>query len=167
MRRSLLLRLLALSLAVALGAVGATAVLATYSTSAQLKGELDASASLLEADQSIFAELMAYAGSHTDWGDVGPVVREAAERTGRRVAVTAPDGTVIADSAHSAQLPSVPSATIDVAAGTYVVAKISTTFSVGKKGVSGDEKVIATEGADVESPYWRMTPAELAARQAM
>ena len=166
MRRSLLLRLLGLSLAVALGAVGATAVLATYSTGAQLKGELDASASLLEADQSIFAELMAYAGNHTDWGDVDQVVHEAAERTGRRVAVTAPDGTVIADSAHGAELPSVPSATIDVASGTYI-AKVTTTFSVGRKGTAGEGNAMATEGADVDSPYWRMTPAELAARHAM
>lgn len=167
MRRSLLLRLLALSLAVALGAVGATAVLATYSTGAQLKGELDASASLLEADQSIFTELMAYAGNHADWGDVDQVVRQAAERTGRRVAVTAPDGTVIADSAHGAELPSVPSATIDVAAGTYI-AKVATTFSAGKRVSAGDEKdVMAADGAGVDSPYWRMTPAELAKRHAL
>lgn len=166
MRRSLLLRLLALSLAVALGAVGATAVLATYSTSAQLKGELDASASLLEADQSIFAELMSYAGTHTDWGDVEQVVNQAAERTGRRVAVTAPDGTVIADSAHGAELPSMPSATIDVAAGSYV-AKF-TAVSVSKKGAGRSETAVMTgEGGDVDSRYWRITPAEMAARQAM
>jgi two-component system, OmpR family, sensor histidine kinase BaeS len=165
MRRSLLLRLLALSLAVALGAVGATAVLATYSTSAQLKGELDASASLLEADQSIFAELMSYAGTHTDWGDVDQVVRQAADRTGRRVAVTAPDGTVIADSAHGAELPSVPSATIDVAAGSFG-AKF-TAVSVNKTAGRSETAVVTGQGGDVDSRYWRITPAEIAARQAM
>jgi two-component system, OmpR family, sensor histidine kinase BaeS len=165
MRRSLLLRLLALSLAVALGAVGATAVLATYSTGAQLKGELDASASLLEADQSIFAELMAYAGNHTDWGDVDQVVRQAAERTGRRVAVTAPDGTVIADSAHGAELPSVPSATIDVASGNYL-AKYPGAVSVVKQ-TAGGEMAMTTAGGDVGSPYWRITPAEIAEREAL
>ena len=40
MRRSVLLRFLGLSLAVALGAVIATAVIATYSTSEKLQGEI-------------------------------------------------------------------------------------------------------------------------------
>lgn len=165
MRRSLLLRLLVLSLAVALGAVGATAVLATYSTGEQLRGELDESASLLEADQSIFAALTSFAGNHTDWADVGRVVREAAHRTGRRVAVTAPDGTVIADSAPGDELPSVPSATIDVAAGTYLGKSVA--VSVTKQEAAAGRVETAISGGDVGSPYWRITPAEVTARETM
>jgi signal transduction histidine kinase len=169
MRRSLLLRLLALSLAVALGAVGATAVLATYSTTEQLQGELESSASLLEADQSIFAQLMSYAGAHPDWAGVEPVVRQAAERTGRRVAITTPDGSVIADSARGVELPSVPAATIDVASGRYVT-KLAAAVSMVKQGPGGAGKETSVSiggGEDVGSPYWRITPAELADRQEM
>jgi two-component system sensor histidine kinase BaeS len=172
MRRSLLLRLLALSLAVALGAVGATAVLATYSTSAQLKGELDASASLLEADQSIFAELLQYAGDHDNWSDVDAVVHAAAQRTGRRIALTEPDGTVIADSARrlggatTPELPSMPSATIDAAAGTFVT-KIGAAYSVSKVVAGGGGVAITSGSPDVGSPYWRMTPAELKQREVL
>ncbi|HYU83406.1 MAG TPA: ATP-binding protein [Kribbellaceae bacterium] len=184
MRRSLLLRLLALSLAVALGAVGGTAVLATYSTTEQLQGQLENSASLLEADQSIFAELLNYAGGHTDWADVEPVVREAARRTGRRIALKTPDGEVIADSARGlggavADLPSVPSATIDVAAGTFVLKggmQMSYT-TPAKTDAKTDANARATAGgagaaldkqqlaSDVFSPYWRITPAELSRRK--
>ena len=42
MRRSVLVRFLGLSLAVALGAVIATALIATYSTTEKLQGEIDA-----------------------------------------------------------------------------------------------------------------------------
>ena len=82
MRRSLRFRLLALSLTVALGAVAATAVLATYSAGEQLQGEIESSASLLESDQSIYLELTGYATEHATWQDVGAVVAAAAQRTG-------------------------------------------------------------------------------------
>lgn len=167
MRRSLLLRLLVLSLTVALGAVGATAVLATYSTGEQLRGELDESASLLEADQSIFAELTSFAGNHDDWADAGKAVRDAAERTGRRIALTAPDGTVIADSAPGDELPPVPSATIDVASGTYLVKGVGVSASVAKQQVAEGKIVTEVSGGDVGSPYWRITPAEVADRTRM
>jgi hypothetical protein len=90
MRRSLRFRLLALSLTVALGAVAATAVLATYSAGEQLQGEIESSASLLESDQSIYLELTGYATEHATWQDVGALVAAAAERTGRRIALTDP-----------------------------------------------------------------------------
>lgn len=180
MRRSLLLRLLALSLAVALGAVGATAVLATYSTTEQLQGELENSASLLEADQSIFAELLNYAGGHTDWADVEPVVREAARQTGRRIALTSPDGRLIADSARGIggtvpELPSMPSATVDVTSGAVVfkgAMQMSVTMAAGAKEkaavAAGGGGVAVTKqamNADVFSPYWRITPAEISRRK--
>jgi two-component system sensor histidine kinase BaeS len=116
-RRSVLLRFLGLSLAVALGAVIATAVIATYSTSEKLQGEINANASQLQVDGDIYARLTTYAGDHTSWSGVDQLVRSLADKTGRRVALTDRDGRVIADSARmlgaAPELPSVPAATID------------------------------------------------------
>ena len=117
MRRSVLLRFLGLSLAVALGAVIATAVIATYSTSEKLQGELDENASQLQVDGAIYGRLSTYAGDHASWSGVDKIVRQLAEQTGRRIALTDADGTMIVDSARvlgaGPDLPSVPAATID------------------------------------------------------
>src|SRR6266487_265198 len=117
MRRSVLVRFLGLSLAVALGAVIATAVIATYSTSEQLQGEIDANTGQLQVDTEIYGELSKYASNNPSWAGVDKLVHELADKLGRRVAVTDPDGRVIADSARmlgaGPDLPSVPAATID------------------------------------------------------
>ncbi|MFB6723475.1 sensor histidine kinase [Kribbella sp. NPDC056345] len=117
MRRSLLFRFLGLSLAVALGAVVATAVIASYSTTEQLQGELQENAGQLEVDGRIYGELSTYALNHAGWAGVDKEVRRLADDLGRRIALTKPDGTVIADSARvlgaAPELPSVPAATID------------------------------------------------------
>ncbi|WP_433163870.1 sensor histidine kinase [Kribbella sp. CA-247076] len=117
MRRSVLVRFLGLSLAVALGAVIATAVIATYSTSEQLQGEIDANTGQLQVDGRIYAELSKYAADHRSWSGVDNLVHQLADDLGRRIALTEPDGSVIADSARmlgaGPELPSVPAATID------------------------------------------------------
>jgi two-component system sensor histidine kinase BaeS len=117
MRRSVLLRFLGLSLAVALGAVIATAVIATYSTSEKLQGELDDNASQLQVDGEIYARLSTFAGDHASWSGVDKLVRQLAEQTGRRIALKDAGGTTIVDSARvlgaGPDLPSVPAATID------------------------------------------------------
>lgn len=114
MRRSLLPRLLGLSLGVAALAVSATALLATYGTGHQLRDELAGDASLLATDSDILAALYTYANEHRDWDGVESLVRELAERTGRRIALTTLDGEPIADSAQPAVgLPSVAAAQID------------------------------------------------------
>lgn len=100
MRRSVLVRFLGLSLAVALGAVIATAVIATYSTSEKLQGEIDANTGQLQVDGEIFGTLSDYAANHPTWAGVDREVHRLADQLGRRVALTEPDGTVIADSAR-------------------------------------------------------------------
>jgi two-component system sensor histidine kinase BaeS len=113
-RRSLLLRLLGLSLAVASVAVAATAWLAAYSTGNQLRDELERDASLLETDSEIRSALLSYVREHRDWTGAESLVHELAERTGRRIALTTPDGAPIVDSAPDAtELPSTPAAEID------------------------------------------------------
>jgi two-component system sensor histidine kinase BaeS len=119
-RRSLLLRLL-LSLTVASSAVVATALLAIHATRSQPRTEVERSASLLETDDGIRAAQLAYASEHRSWDGVDALVRDLADRTGRRIALTTPAGGPIADSARppgdgGPDLPAVPAALIDAAA---------------------------------------------------
>ncbi|HEY3002011.1 MAG TPA: ATP-binding protein [Kribbellaceae bacterium] len=164
MRRSLRFRLIGLSLLVALGAVAATAVLATYSTNAQLQGEYESSMSLLEADQAIYAELSAWANDHNGWQDVGPVVEAMAQRYGRRIALLAADGSVLADSAGGTgerpRLPSIPAATID-ATGSAAGAP---PYQTGVKGAFVSASTV-TVGGFFMSPTWRLTDQERQRRE--
>ncbi|TWD80552.1 two-component system sensor histidine kinase BaeS [Kribbella amoyensis] len=144
MRRSVLVRFLGLSLAVALGAVIATAVIATYSTSEQLQGEIDTNISQLQVDGEIYSRLSSYAEDHASWSGVGQLVHDLADQTGRRIALTGTDGAVIADSARvlgaAPELPSVPAATVDVAGQSTAVfskaASVSARMQVAKAGAA-------------------------------
>jgi two-component system sensor histidine kinase BaeS len=169
MRRSVLLRFLGLSLAVALGAVIATAVIATYSTSEKLQGVIDANASQLQVDGDIYARLTTYAGDHTSWSGVDRLVRSLADETGRRVALTDPDGHVIADSARmlgaAPELPSVPAATIDARAkaGAVVAFSAVNTVEVGKPA----GKAIISGSFSSGSQFWGLTDGERRQRVAL
>ncbi|MEU4605187.1 HAMP domain-containing sensor histidine kinase [Kribbella sp. NPDC023972] len=169
MRRSVLVRFLGLSLAVALGAVIATAVIATYSTSEQLQGEIDANTSQLQVDGRIYAELSRYAADHSTWSGVGKLVHDLSDELGRRIALTDPDGTVIADSARmlgaGPELPSVPAATVD--ARTQGIAKFSGAVSVwaGRKtALAGRANEVvsaaAMPGLYPAYPGWGLTDKE-------
>lgn len=105
MARSLLPRLFGLGLATATLAASGTVWL-TRSESPQ-----DAA---LDVDNGIRDELFRYARDHPDWDGVAPLVRDLADRTGRRIALTGPDGRPIADSARDADdLPPAPTTIID------------------------------------------------------
>lgn len=111
----LLTRLLATSLTIAVIAVVATAWLATRTTSDRI---IRGSTSSLEADGFIYSQLMRYAVAHRDWDEVGPVVDGLSERTGRRIALTTPDGELLVDSAASSgaaarPLPELPAVLLD------------------------------------------------------
>jgi two-component system sensor histidine kinase BaeS len=110
MRSSLLLRLLGLSLTVAVFAVAATAWLTTRETGERFRGEF---ARTLEADTVTYQALTDYALNNDTWDDVGPLVAELAAGAGRRVALATRDGEVLADSAATSALPSTPTAEID------------------------------------------------------
>lgn len=111
LRRSLLVRLLATSVLVAIAAGAATTWLAVRGTSQDLRQQQSQS---VAAVTDIYHELVGYAATHRTWADVGAQVRELARQTGRRIVVTTTDRRLIADSAPSAAaLPSVASATID------------------------------------------------------
>ncbi|TDD27823.1 HAMP domain-containing histidine kinase [Kribbella turkmenica] len=174
MRRSVLVRFLGLSLAVALGAVIATAVIATYSTSEQLQGEIDANTGQLQVDGRIYAALAEYAADHPTWSEVDKLVNELADDLGRRVALTEPDGSVIADSARvfgaGPELPSVPAATID--ASSDGMGKFAGSVSVvsGRKAAAAGKANDPVMTAAVAPPYpnyleWGFTDEELEERQ--
>ncbi|HET6987848.1 MAG TPA: HAMP domain-containing protein, partial [Kribbella sp.] len=167
MRRSVLIRFLGLSLAVALGAVIATAVIATYSTSEKLQGEIDANTGQLQVDGQIYGELSRYAADHPTWSGVDKLVHELAGKLGRRIAVTEPDGTVIADSARmlgaGPELPSVPAATIDARnEGTVKYAGALTVYAARKTALAGkaDAVVAAVPPPYPVYPEWGMTEKE-------
>ncbi|WP_433012781.1 sensor histidine kinase [Kribbella sp. CA-294648] len=168
MRRSVLLRFLGLSLAVALGAVIATAVIATYSTSEKLQGEIDQNTSQLQADGEIYARLNSYAADHATWSGVDKLVNALADSSGRRIALTDADGTVIADSARmlgaSPGLPSVPAATVDARGesdalftGAGVTARLSTKATTAV-AAGGGGQIIGSQM--VASASWGMTEDE-------
>jgi two-component system sensor histidine kinase BaeS len=160
-RRSLRLRLLGLSLAVASFAVVAMALLATYGTGSQLREELESDTSLLETDSEIRTALLAYADDHGGWDGVDRLVSDLAERTGRRIALTTPGGETIADSADllgqgSSDLPSVPTARIDATRTLPSTARID-----GRPG-----QVVELLGT-VHLQGWRLTPEEESRRRSL
>ena len=163
MRRSVLLRFLGLSLAVALGAVIATAVIATYSTSEKVQGELQDNTQL-QVDGEIYGALSTFASDHASWSGVDKVVRRLAEQTGRRIALADQDGTMIVDSARvlgaGPDLPSVPAATID-ARGTGVNA--GGVFMAAEPAVAPRATVMgkaALASVTIGSGQWGLTDAE-------
>lgn len=112
LRRSLVVRLLATSLLIALAAIVATAWLATQSTTRAIRQEQGRS---LADDKSIYDLLVGYAATHRDWTEVGAVIEPRAAKLGRRITLTTEDRVPIADTTPDG--PSLatarPSATID------------------------------------------------------
>lgn len=109
MRASLLTRLLAVSVLVAVLAIAATAWLAVRTTTGALEREQGRS---LASDNQIYSTLLAYAATHRSWSGVGPTLETLAQHTDRRIALLAHDRSRIADTA-SGPLPSAASADVD------------------------------------------------------
>ncbi|MFE0516306.1 sensor histidine kinase, partial [Streptomyces sp. NPDC058964] len=111
LRKRLLVRLLLASALIAVCSVAATAWLAVTTTTSALKEEQGQD---LAADNDILARLSGYAATHADWSGVRRTVRVLADRTGRRIALTTADRTLLADSApHGTPLPPSPAAAVD------------------------------------------------------
>ncbi|MER5529308.1 HAMP domain-containing sensor histidine kinase [Streptomyces sp. NPDC002677] len=110
-RKRLLVRLLFASVLIAACSVAATAWLAVTTTTSALEEEQGQD---LAADNKILAQLSGYAADHPDWTGVRHTVRALAAQTGRRIALTTADRTLIADSAApGTALPPRPAAAID------------------------------------------------------
>ncbi|HEY9408375.1 MAG TPA: ATP-binding protein [Jiangellaceae bacterium] len=149
MRHNMLVRLLGLSLTVAVCSIAATAWLTTRDTTERIRGEFDRT---LEADGFVYRELLAYATTHDSWTGVAATVSDLADRTGQRVALTTSDGDVIADSAASGttspELPVSPAAEIDA--------------TNPQASLFGESAVMSSVAL---APGWGMTEAELDRRE--
>lgn len=113
LRKSLFARLLAVSALVAACSVAATAWLAVQTTSGAILQEQGQN---LTADARIYHSLLGYAAAHPTWDGVDKTVRELAEQSGRRIALTTEQRAPLADSAapeKAAALPTQASAIVD------------------------------------------------------
>ncbi|WP_433118632.1 HAMP domain-containing sensor histidine kinase [Micromonospora sp. CA-246542] len=126
LHRSLLLRLLALAVLIAVGSIAATAWLAVRTTTGAIRQE---QGQALADDARIYDTLIGYAATHPSWDGVDTALRPLAEQVGRRITLTTESGTPLADSAPQAgPLPTRPSATIDALA-------VDTALTPGSPGV--------------------------------
>ncbi|NYS17757.1 HAMP domain-containing histidine kinase [Streptomyces sp. SJ1-7] len=126
LRRSLLGRLLGVSALVAACSVAATAWLAVQTTSGAIKQEQGQN---LTADARIYDTLLGYAARNPTWDGVDATVRELAEQSGRRVALTTQSRQPLADSATTETPPALPpeaSAVVDPLSVDTVLAARST-----------------------------------------
>ncbi|QQM39027.1 sensor histidine kinase [Streptomyces liliifuscus] len=111
LRKRLLVRLLITSVLIAICSVAATAWLAVETTTRAIQEE---QGQVLTEDMDILRQLSGYAATHRDWSGVGKTVRALSDRTGRRIALTAPDRTPIADSeTRTTALPPRAAAAVD------------------------------------------------------
>ncbi|MFK4065071.1 ATP-binding protein [Streptomyces sp. NPDC029674] len=111
LRKSLLARLLAVSVLVSIGSIAATAWLAAQTTSGALRQE---QGQVLADDARIYDRLLGVGASAPEWRGADEAVRELSRQTGRRIALTTQDHKVIADSAsRRTSLPPTASAVLD------------------------------------------------------
>ncbi|MDX2815707.1 HAMP domain-containing sensor histidine kinase [Streptomyces sp. PA03-5A] len=110
-RKSLLVRLLLTSVAIAVVSVGATAWLAVQITTRAIQEDRG---QVLSDDTDVLRQLSGYAATHAGWDGVHSSVDTLSRAVGRRVALTTEGGRVIADSAApGTPLPARASATVD------------------------------------------------------
>jgi len=111
LHRSLVVRLLATSVLVAVCAILATAWLAVQTTTRAIRQEQGQS---LSDDRSVYDALLGFAASHPDWSGVSTLVTGQAGKLDRRITLMTPDRQVIADSSAGPSLQNArPSATVD------------------------------------------------------
>ncbi|MFC0623166.1 sensor histidine kinase [Kribbella deserti] len=92
-RRSLLVRLLAGAILVALCSTAATAWLAARSTTVAIQQQ---QGQALADGNKIYDALLDYASTHRDWGDVRPTVDRLSKETSRQIILTTTDHLLIA-----------------------------------------------------------------------
>ncbi|MEU8637544.1 HAMP domain-containing sensor histidine kinase [Amycolatopsis sp. NPDC048633] len=94
-RRSLVVRLTAVSLLIALGSIAATAWLAVQTTTRAIQQE---QGQALSGDATIYTEVLGFAAANHTWDQVGPKLKTLSEQTGRRIVLTTLDRRVLGDS---------------------------------------------------------------------
>ncbi|WP_169951582.1 HAMP domain-containing sensor histidine kinase [Microbispora sp. H11081] len=112
LHRSLLLRVLAVSVLVSVCSIAATAWLTVRSTTVAIRQE---QGQALADDARTYDTLLGYAATHPGWDGAAEVVRRLARDTGRRVTITTDRRVPLLDSdaGPPAKLPARPTASID------------------------------------------------------
>ncbi len=111
LRHSLVVRLLATSVVVAICAIVATAWLAVQSTTRAVR---QAEVRALSDDRSVYDALLGYAATHPDWSGVRTVVEQHATKLNRRITLMTEDRQVLVDSSAGPSLHAArPSAVVD------------------------------------------------------
>ncbi|GGO57046.1 sensor histidine kinase [Streptomyces lasiicapitis] len=142
-RKSLLTRLLAVSVLVSVMSIAATAWLAAQTTSGAIRQE---QGQVLADDARIYDKLLGLAATRPNWRDADRTVRRLAADTGRRIALTTENRKVIADSAgpgsqRGARLPARASAVVDPLA-------VDSTLAAGRKDEASGTGTGATPEPD-------------------
>jgi two-component system sensor histidine kinase BaeS len=110
-RHSLVTRLLATSVLIAIAAIGSTAWLATRTATRAISQEQGRS---LTDDKGVYDMLVAYAAGHPDWSEAPELIRERAAKLGRRITLMTEERQVIIDSGPGPSLAAArPSALVD------------------------------------------------------
>lgn len=110
-RHSLVTKLLATSILIAVAAIAATAWLATRTATRAISQERGRS---LTEDKGVYDMLVAYAATHPDWSGAPELIRSRAAELDRRITLMTEDRVVIADSAAGPSLRTArPSAVVD------------------------------------------------------
>ncbi|MFI5843509.1 sensor histidine kinase [Catenuloplanes sp. NPDC051500] len=114
LHRSLLVRLLATSMLIAVCAIAATAWLTVQLTTRAVTQEQSRT---LASDTDVYNAIIGYAAGHDSWAGAEELVRRQADLTGTRIALTTPDRGLIAasspDAAEAVAASDVPTATVD------------------------------------------------------
>src|SRR5512142_1822433 len=111
LRRSLLMRLLAVSVLIAVCSIAATAWLAAQTTTRAIQ---QAQGQALSSDVMIYDTLVGYAATHPTWDGVEPTLQKLARNTGRQITLTTRQRGLIAGvSTALAPLPQKESAVVD------------------------------------------------------
>jgi two-component system sensor histidine kinase BaeS len=100
LRRSLLVRLLATSVLIAVCSIAATAWLAVQTTTRAIQ---QAQGQALSDDAKIYDSLVGYAATHPSWDGVGPTLAELGAGTGRRILLTTTERALIARSSGASE----------------------------------------------------------------
>ena len=132
MRHSLLVRLVASSVLIAVCSIVATAWLAARSTSGEIRHQ---QGQTLASDARINDALLGYAATHPRWDGVEETVRGLARQSDRRVALVTEGGTRIADSAGRLPLPARASAVVDPLAADVLLVPGAATDRIDARAV--------------------------------
>jgi two-component system, OmpR family, sensor histidine kinase BaeS len=111
LHRSILVRLLATSIVVAVCAITGTAWLAVTTTTRAVRQEQDLT---IADDRGVYDTLLGHAATHRDWSGAGELLDQLAVKTGRRITLLGEDRRPIADSGPGPSLAETrPIATVD------------------------------------------------------